>query len=530
MGDYITQESEKREIFSAVMNQARAPIRNSSKILPSCKHCILEVVSSEFYCMLVPQKGSYEVLTQYGKVIADIKQNTQIIHEYGFIGIHLRFSKMPMIGYTPLTKSSLYIRNETGTTLISFQLENVLVHFDNKSSERFVLKEKPACSFTYRSIVSGISVYMTCKKFREADQSRRLCKYFGIDDSILRGRSRNYHGVRRGDIKLSPQTLKMFSSIKKRGVSLGDQSECEFGIEKSPKAPFQLDDIKRRKSPFGVFEIKTSRPTTKKNKTSRFLFTTGTPHTGVCKPFVCPISGHTSFTMRIGNSSRIFTSFSKFVKTLAKWTHPCHATAKFKMFHYKDSPKISLWFNYDPRVSGHGEVRIQFWDSHHVLMNTYVCEIEHLCGVFAKKARTSLDSNVNNQREWEERNHCPHEDACPRNCAHYIPEAFLSEKKVPGGDGDNSDRKALCRTPIPRAIPCKCIGGKNRNPPIVSYYHYQIELGREVSIRMGGFFTEMLHDYRDVPEMYQNSPMKVLLDSHHDLLYHIEIFLYSFKA
>jgi len=515
--DEITQDDRVNpEIVQIEMGDERSPIKTKSERSYRDAHCVLELISAKFHCVFVAQKGTFKIKTKYGELSGDLKKSMNIVHEYGHVGFHLRYTPIPRIGYTPLMKAYIYVRDNLKNTIMSFQLTNVMVHFDENSTVKSVLNHRSSCSFTYRNPESNVAVSLSCVRFPTKSQGFSLTKYFGIGQRV-KGKSLNKHGVRKSDIKFSEPIMKMYSAIKKRSSSEEEKYNLvieKHPVENTPKIS-RLIVRSRRQFPFKTFELKTHKVTKSKNITTRFLFTTGNPDKGSFRAFVSPVSGHKSFTLRIGNSLRTFSSFSKFVRTLAKWNQPCHDTAKFRMFNHSKSPKISLWFNYNPKIPGNGEIKLQYWDMYGTLMNTYACSIEHLCGVFSKKALMSSDSNIHNQRDWAEREHCPHEDGCPRNCAHFIPSLVEMKNKT--------------RIPIPKAIPCACVGDGGGYIPIVSYYHYQIELCNPVSIRMGGFFKEMLHDHRNNPEMYKNSSIVVLLNSHHDLLYHIETFLYGFK-
>ena len=503
------------------------PPRTEPVPIPETKkdlQCVLEVISAKFHCIIVSQKGSFLVQTTTGQMSGEIRQKMTITHEYFNIGFRLNFSEIPQTSYIPLQSMSIDTKSTKGET--RFKFHNVLVHFDQGSSILSVLKNRGSCSFTYKNELGSVVSLFSCEKFLKPNQGIALIRYFGLPESILRGHSRNRHGVRTIDVTsdldekrlvVSEESKLMFNSIveKEGNVDLrwnGLKENIKIVRHKSSKDKemFYLEERPRRKYPFGHFEI--SGAGSGKKNLVRFLYTAGEKVEGKLRPFVCPISGHLGFAMRFGTSTRRFKTFSKFIKTLTKWTQPCHGTAKFKMF-MGNSPEISFAFNYDPLDPAKGKITISHWDIKGTLMNTYVCSIAHISGVFAAKSDMSPESNIQNHKEWVERYHCPHQDNCPRNCVGYLPNQ---------ADGRET------RVAIPKAIHCNCVG-EDGYIPVCSKYHYYIELCREIPIQMGGFFTTMIHDYRKNPKMYTEAPIQTLLDGSPDIMYYIETFLYGVK-
>jgi hypothetical protein len=498
-------------------------------LIPKLKkdlHCVLEVISTRFQCIVVAQEGSYVIQNTEGLILGKILQPLQIIQEYYNMGFHLKFAEIPTTSYLPLQSMSIETSSPRGITQFHFQ--NVLVHFDQGSTLLNVLKNQENCSFMYKNDLLNVVSLFKCVNFVNPNQGSDLFRYFGITNRALHGHSLNNYGVRNSDAiaKLDEDIRFMsadegkteFQSIKEQENKIttkwktGITENINIVRYKSAKKTkvFYLDERPRRKYPFGTFEIY-SYDSIRKSQV-RFLYTIGEMVEGGLRPFICPISGHLGFSIRFGTSTRKFKTFSKFIKTLNKWTQPCHGTAKFKMFIGK-SPEISFTFNYDPLETNKGKITVSMWDVKGIMMNTYVCSITHISEVFAIKSNMSPESNIQNQKDWVERYHCPHLDNCPRNCAAYLL---------------NPENKLETRVAIPQSIHCNCYN-EDGYSPICSKYHYYIEVCREIPIQMGGFFTTMILDYRKNPIMYKNSSIRLLLGGSIDIMYFIEMFLYGVK-
>lgn len=476
---------------------------------PNC-HSILEFFSARFLIQVVFQTGFFDIKTCGGSVSGKITREMSLTHEFPNVGFHIKYAKVPKIGYIPLQKLDIVMYDFFQVPILKFRLKNAMIHLDNGSSVLEVLRSRDKCSFWYRNSHDGISAMFQCIKFANNSFAYNIAKYFGADETVIRGRSRNRHGVRHTDANISDEGIEIYRSIRSR-ENLPGQMFIEKSQPEKTSKQFSFKRKTRRQFPMGTFKMH-SNSKQRKPQTVSFLFTTGEEVNDGIRPFVCPISGHLGFSVMVGSTRRRFSSFGKFIKTLLKWTLPCHSKSRFKLFRNSSSPEIRFFFNYHPDIPGKGEIKIKFWDARGILRTEYSCNLEHLYGVFLLKAKTSMDTNFQNHKEWAERYHCPHDDACPRNCAYYIPE----------NSGNNKLKK---RIPIPGSIPCKCVGGST----IVSKYHYALEINKPIPIQMGGFFKCMLHDYQENPEMYKESSMKFLLDGHHELLYYIETFLFGFN-
>lgn len=528
--DAIVGEVGRRPTESVQINipEPKPPERPVQKKPEENTSCVIEVVSSKFHCIMVARRGKYVINTSHGRIKGSIQKPISIVHEQTSVGFHVEYRKIPEVAYMPLQEVRVTSFNSNSVSF-DMKLADVMLHLDNGSSILSSLRNNPTCSFTYRSIRGDVVASFYCTKFLLDEQGLRVLNYFGVTNSNVRGRSRNKHGVA-DKTMFSENGIRMFRNIKNAesiGWNVGNKMQrvkIESKTLKSggEKPRFLFDKKPRRSLPYGIFSIQSAKKCLAyKPQEAKFLFTTGYETKEGILPFVSPVSGHQTFSMTIGTSVRRFNTFTKFMRTIGKWTKTCHGKTRFKMFYRNNSPEISISFHYDTTRSDRGKITIRYWDSMGVLMTSYTCPLQHLIDVFAKKALLSVESNAKNQKDWNERYFCPHENECPRNCAHFIPDLLEA-----GANSAPVDYKGMSRVPIPKDIPCQCVGDHNGFIPICSIFHYYIEIGKPLAMPLSSFFSDMLNDYNENPGMYKNSPIVKILNGSNDILFLIDEFLF----
>lgn len=477
----------------------------------------VEIVSLKMHCFIVAMSGDFMLGLEGGAVRGEISKSTWINKSFSNMSFQLKRGEVRMLSYIPMSRVEI-VMSDSLTGGARFRLNNVLFHVDDSDDLRrgepssilaYIKSVRDGvCRFTYRNEFSTAVCQFDCLKFLKYSDGGEVLKSFGMLGLGITKAVRDNHGIR-----LAVEDAGLVSETFSNFTIGGNENVVMNSFE------FRFDERERREFPFGVFSAVTSKDVMRgKPKVVQMLYTMGVDR----RPFVCPVSGHSTFGIKIGTSVRRFKSFSKFVKTLGTWNKNCQALVSFKMWYCSDSPVVNVSFAYDVDLGDKGSITVSYLDVRKVLLQTYTTTIRHIVGVFGKKAALSDESNSQNRRDWDERFCCPHHELCPRNCAHYIPDVLGVEL-----DGVlESWGGGLKRVPIPRSAMCMCSKYMSNGVPLVSKYHYNIELCLPVHMGLGGMMLELIRDYQRHPGMYAGSKLVVLLEKNSDMLYLIESFLY----
>jgi hypothetical protein len=567
--------SEIVAVPSALLSSPQAPLGDIRGVesKEEINISLLSLISDiHLFQVIIPSNsGTYKLDTVHGFFIHEISNTEEVNFKFENMSVKLKgLNTMPQIPTIPLKTLRIQIFNSHNDQELLFDLKNVLVCFRPDSPILAELRKRRKVYFDYQHAIERVPMSVYMERYESGTSEYILYRRLGFARSPSKF-PLNKHGVNKKQLEQHKASFhthnppsrytptvdeKKSEACEMCHLHKGHSLVCMFykpdvissvsevhrgsldrmGVVFTDKPPGEQLVVRhantRRKFPFKEFSMRAimnrGEPDPIQYAETNMMFTVKDD-----KWFVCPISGYETFATSFGRSRMLkYRNFGKFIKALMKEKRPLAGVFEFLLFDGKNYPidiaKVHVEYDYFPSKikflnreskeggdENRGTITITYNNKFGRVKNTYTTTLVHLAGTFNEKASWSPEKGIRHFREMKNRFHCPHEDACDRNCAHFISEMHSI---------DNSDEQV--RINIPDNIHCTCVGLKGCSV-VVSPIHHQIEIGEDPWIELSGVPGKIYSLFQYSPQLFVNAPIVILLENSDDVLMHISSFLYS---